>query len=103
MTKPSTDPNWDPSQGGLPTSAPIHCWCIECVRRRATWHAAPTAEAASTITPPVIAEPRAKPNPADARLSEIENALMAERRQLTTALEWNQYALDQTRKARAGK
>ncbi len=97
-------PPYTPDVVGLePLSVSPHCWCIECVRRRATWHAAPTAEAAGTIEPPAVAEPPAPPNPADARLAEIENALTAARRELTNALEWTQYALDQARKARAGK
>lgn len=55
---------------------------------------------AGTITPPTPVEPAPEPHPADHRLYDAERCLMAERRQLLNALDWNNRALTQVRKAR---
>lgn len=64
MTEGSDRPPRDPTLD-LPAVAPVHepgpalafethCWCVECVRRRATWHLSPADPTSppSTVTPP---------------------------------------------------
>lgn len=62
----STDPNWNADKGGLPEPSQLvpgwpHCWCVECVRRRATWHGATFVAPAGTSPPSsTIDAPRAE-------------------------------------------
>jgi hypothetical protein len=99
-----TDPRWQPESGGLPERQPCQCeygnpFCT-CRGLRSDTCAAGQPGIAGTITPPSPAEPEAARHPADARLSDAENALMAARRNAVNALEWIDRALRDLRKAR---
>lgn len=98
MSAPAPFPR-TPSTGA--STELTHCWCAECVRRRATWHGGEIAPATGgTITPPAPAEPS---QPSRDRSGDILAALRAARRNALTSLEWIQHAIDQAEKARAGK